>query len=84
LTVYMCVCVCVFMYVGEYCMDTVPQLEAMMQKSIRKNLVSEIDFSKQIDSFVDLVSFATNVLCSGICERLEPSLKAMRYLCVSL
>jgi hypothetical protein len=69
---------CHIITTGEYCMDTVPQLEAMMQKHIRKNLVAEVDFSAQVDAFIELISFATGVLCTGICERLEPPLKVLR------
>jgi hypothetical protein len=63
---------------GEYCINTVPQLEVMMKKHINSSLCDQIDFSVQIDAFMDMVSFTYSVMTAGITERLEPAMKTMR------
>ena len=63
---------------GEYCIDTVPQLEVIMKNHINPQLCGEIDFSVQIDAFVEMVSFTYSVMTAGITERLEPAMKMLR------
>jgi hypothetical protein len=63
---------------GEYCIDTVPQLEMMMQKHINPSLREEIQFTSQIDAFMDMVSFTYTIITAGITERLEPAMKTLR------
>jgi len=65
---------------GEYCIDTVPQLESMMKKHINPVLADEIDFSAQIDAFMDMVNFTYGIISTGILERLEPAMKILRKL----
>ena len=65
---------------GEYCIDTVPQLETMMKKHINPILADEIDFSAQIDAFMDMVNFTYGIISTGILERLEPAMKILRKL----
>ena len=68
---------------GEYCIDTVPQLEVMMKKHINPSLCDEIDFSVQMDAFMDMVSFTYSIMTAGLSERLEPSMKSLKRLNVS-
>lgn len=65
---------------GEYCIDTVPQLEGMMKKHINPSLADEIDFSAQIDAFMDMVNFTYGIISTGILERLDPAMKTLRKL----
>lgn len=68
---------------GEYCIDTVPKLEEMMKKHINPLLREEIDFSVQIDTFMDMVSFTYSIMTAGISERLEPAMKSLRQMNVT-
>lgn len=63
---------------GEYCIDTVPKLEEMMKKHISPSLCEEVDFSVQIDTFMDMVSFTYSIMTAGISERLEPAMRTLR------
>lgn len=69
---------CRIIVTGEYCIDTVPQLEAMMKNHIRGSLTHEIDFSDQIDAFNDMVAFTIGIMTSGINQRIYPIFKKMR------
>ncbi len=59
-------------------MDTVPALESMMKGRIQKAFVDEVDFSAQIDTFMDMVSFAMGVLAAGEINRMEDDFAAMK------
>jgi hypothetical protein len=72
------VTLCRIIRTGEYCVDTVPALETMMKARIKPVYQNDVDFSAQIDSFNDLVSFAMGVLASGEVNRMEDSFKEMR------
>ena len=63
---------------GEYCINTVPNLELLMKSHIKPTLSEEINFSVQIDAFMDMVSHTYGIMTSGICERLEPAMKTLR------
>lgn len=63
---------------GEYCINTVPNLELLMKSHIKPTLADEIDFSVQIDAFMDMVSHTYGIMTSGLCERLEPAMKTLR------
>ena len=63
---------------GEYCINTVPNLELLMKSHIKPTLSEEINFSVQIDAFMDMVSHTYGIITSGICERLEPAMKTLR------
>lgn len=63
---------------GDYCIDTVPQLEEVMKKQIQPELIDELDFSGQIDSFNDMVGFVLGILCQVITSRLQTAFKNMR------
>jgi hypothetical protein len=69
---------CRIVVTGEYCIDTVPQLEAMMKKHIQPSLADEINFSGQIDTLNDMVAFTLGILTQGIVQRIYPSFKTMR------
>lgn len=70
---------CRIVVTGEYCIDTVPQLEAMMKKQITESMVDEIDFSQQLDVFNDMVAFTINIITQGITYRINPCFRNMRH-----
>lgn len=63
---------------GKYCIDTVPQLELEMKNHINPKLREEIDFSVQIDAFMDMVGYTYGIIAMGISERLEPAMKTLK------
>eukprot|EP01035_Chromulina_nebulosa_P022106 gene22106-28624_t len=63
---------------GEYCIDTIPAQEKLMKSKIQSQFLDEVDFSSQIDAFMDLVSHTMNVLASGEVFRLDGDFIAMR------
>ena len=63
---------------GKYCIDTVPQLEQEMKNHIMPNLREEIDFSVQIDAFMEMVAYTYGIITMGISERLEPAMKTLK------
>lgn len=63
---------------GEYCISTVPPLEQLMKKHINPNLRDEIDFSVQIDAFMEMVSHTFGIMTMGASERLKPAMKMLR------
>lgn len=69
---------CRIIRTGEYCVDTIPALEASMKQRIQKVYVDEVDFSSQIDAFMDMVSFAMGVLAAGEINRMEDSFADMK------
>jgi hypothetical protein len=69
---------CRIIVTGEYCIDTVPQLETMMKNHIRPSMREEIDFADQIDAYNDMVAFTIGILSVGIAQRIHPIFKKMR------
>lgn len=69
---------CRIICTGDYCIETVPQLEAMMKQRIHPTLTNEVDFSAQIDAFMDMVSFTMGVLASGEIFRMGEDFIKMR------
>ena len=69
---------CRIVVTGEYCIDTVPQLEAMMKNHIRPTMREEIDFTDQIDAYNDMVAFTIGIISAGITQRIHPVFKKMR------
>lgn len=61
---------CYAINTGEYCAETVPQLQAMIQQKISPAYgeADEVDFTEQVDAYHDLVAHAIKVL--GICDYL--------------
>ncbi len=72
------VTLCRIICTGEYCADTVPALETMMKARISKAYEGEVDFSAQIDAFMDMTSFAMTALASGEINRMEDFFAEMR------
>jgi hypothetical protein len=62
---------------AEYCGDTVPRLESMVKAKIKEELVELVDFSPEVDIFLDLVVDLIRTLANCVAERLEPSFKLM-------
>ena len=69
---------CRIISTGEYCIDTIPAQEKLMKSKIQSQFLDEVDFSSQIDAFMDLVSHTMNVLASGEVFRLDGDFIAMR------
>lgn len=69
---------CKIVITAEYCIDTIPPLEAMMKKHIHPSYEDQVNFSDQTDAFMDLVSYTMSILCTGICERMDPALKDLK------
>lgn len=69
---------CKIVITAEYCIDTIPPLEAMMKKHIHPSYEDQVNFTDQTDAFMDLVSYTMNILCTGICERMDPSMKDLK------
>jgi vacuolar protein sorting-associated protein 53 len=72
------IAMCRLVCTGEYCMDTIPQLEAKMKEHIKDEYREDIDFAGQIDAYVDTISFTMSIMIAGILTRLEPHFKSMR------
>jgi hypothetical protein len=70
--------VCHLLNTGEYCAEVVPQLEQMIQAKMAPALASKVDFSTEVDEFMDLVAFCLKILVSGMMDRLEPAFKMMQ------
>lgn len=68
---------CHMINTGEYCADLVPSLEDMIKGKIAAELVEQVDFADEADTFMDLGAHALKVLVSGILERLRPGFSAM-------
>ena len=68
---------------GEYCIENIPQLEEIMKKHINRKLIDDIDFSAQIDAYMDMVNYTYGIMVAGIMERLEPAFKILRKLNLS-
>lgn len=49
-----------------------------MKQQIRPSLSSEVEFSTQIDTFMDLCTKSVNMLVVGVLYRLETPFKSMR------
>jgi hypothetical protein len=69
---------CRIICTSEYCIDTIPALETMMQQRIKSEFTHEVDFAPQIDVFNDLISFTINVLCLGEVTRMENDFQNMK------
>lgn len=71
---------CYAINTAEYCAETVPQLQAMIQQKINPAYAEagEIDFTEQVDAFHDLVAHAIKTLVSGMEGNLEPAIKVMQ------
>ena len=69
---------CRIISTGEYCIDTVPRLEAKMKAKILPSFEREVDFSSQTDAFMDLVAHTMGVLASGEVFRMDGDFNAMR------
>lgn len=70
---------CRLICTGEYCIDTIPSLEAKMKEHISPSYRDEIDFTPQVDAYVDMINFVMSVMISAVLERLDSSpFKAMR------
>eukprot|EP00599_Poterioochromonas_sp_BG-1_P000498 CAMPEP_0173136522 /NCGR_PEP_ID=MMETSP1105-20130129/2534_1 /TAXON_ID=2985 /ORGANISM="Ochromonas sp., Strain BG-1" /LENGTH=500 /DNA_ID=CAMNT_0014048721 /DNA_START=128 /DNA_END=1627 /DNA_ORIENTATION=- len=63
---------------GEYCAETVPQLQQMIQQKINSKLSNKVDFSSVEDAFMDLVAHCLKVLVYGVMDRLEPNFRTMQ------
>lgn len=72
------VSLCRLVSTAEYCIDTIPSLEAKMKEHVKKEFENDVDFSSQIDSFADAISHTLEVMAAGIKERVDPALKTMR------
>jgi hypothetical protein len=69
---------CRIISTGEYCIDTIPALEAMMKQRIQSSYKNEVDFSSQVDAFMDMVSFSMSVLASGEVYRMHEDFITMK------
>jgi len=72
------VSLCYIINTSEYCSEVVPQLESMVKNKMAKDLVDRVDFSQEVDAFMDVVAYALNALQSGVMDRLEPAFRAMQ------
>eukprot|EP01039_Chlorochromonas_danica_P007510 gene7510-8307_t len=64
----------------EYCIDIVPSLETIMKSKIRSMYSDQIEFTPQIDAFMDTMSFSMNILALGEVNRMENDFEEMRRL----
>lgn len=69
---------CKIVITAEYCIDTIPPLEAMMKKHVHPSYEDQVNFSDQTDAFMDLVSYTMSILCTGICQRMDPAMKDLK------
>lgn len=74
----MYITLCRIIKTGEYCAEVVPQLETIMKQQIRPSLADDVEFSRQIDSYMDLCTKTVHVLVIGVIKRLEEPFKSMR------
>lgn len=72
--ILMCRLICT----GDYCVDTLPALETKMKEHVQLEFATEIDFSAQLNAFVDMIAYTQNLLVIGWMERLNPHLRTMR------
>lgn len=70
---------CQIINTAEYCVETIPPLEAMMKKHIQPDFAHEVDFGNQVDSFVDVIAYTMNILTQSVATRVEPTLRSMRH-----
>jgi len=69
--------ICYLMNTGDYCAETVSQLEGIIKLKMAPKFVDRVDLNSEVDVFVDLVAYSLKVLVSGIMERLEGTFRAM-------
>ena len=69
---------CRIICTGEYCVEIVRQLETMMKQKIHPSLANEVDFTAQIDAFMDMVAFTMGVLSSGEVFRMDGDFAKMK------
>jgi hypothetical protein len=62
----------------EYCIDILPTLESIMRSKIQAAYSDEIDFSPQVDAFMNTVSFTMTILASGEVFRMENDFANMK------
>lgn len=70
--------ICYIVNTGEYCAEVVPQLEQMIQAKIIPSLANKINYSEEVDCFLDLAAHGARVLVFGLMDRLEPGFRAMQ------
>ena len=68
---------CYLINTAEYCSEVVPQLEGMIQTKIIEKYADKVDFSHEVDMYLDLVAHIVKVLVSGVLERLDISFREM-------
>jgi len=71
------VTMCYLINTAEYCSEVVPQLEGMIQTKIIEKYADKVDFSHEVDMYLDLVAHIVKVLVSGVLERLDISFREM-------
>lgn len=71
------VTLCFLINTAEYCSEVVPQLESLIQSKMLEKYADRVDFSQEVDTFLDLVAHIVKVLVSGVMERLEGSFREM-------
>lgn len=69
--------ICFMINTSEYCSEVVPQLEQMVQQLIQPALASKVNFSPEVDAFMDFIAHCLKVLVFGIMDRLDPAYRAM-------
>jgi len=69
--------ICFLINTGEYCADVVPQLEQMIKSKIIPDLAAQVDFTMEVDTFMDVVAHALKVLVSGVMFRTNDAFRAM-------
>ena len=47
---------------SEYCAEVVPQLEQMVQQKMNPNLAGKVDFSSEVEAFMDLAAYCLKVV----------------------
>lgn len=69
--------ICYVLNTGEYCAETIPQLEALIQKNIDEEYKEKVSFNEEQDQFYDVIANAIKSLVSGLQSQLEPAYRAM-------
>jgi hypothetical protein len=63
---------------AEYCSDILPGLDVIMKRNVQPSHIDEVDFSHQVESFSETVSYTLNILCKGVIERLDGAFRKLR------
>ena len=62
---------------AEYCSDVIPRLESMVKTKIKAEFSDKVDYTSEVDFFMDLVVDCIKALVTVLMDRLETVFKAI-------